>query len=66
MSKRKSSCRCCHSPVSDFLKKFDRSLGFVCSECFEFSAYSDKALRKHGIEGSVIDPVRNNPKPETP
>jgi hypothetical protein len=47
------------------MRRFDRSLGYVCPECFEFSNYADKALRKHGIEGSVIDRADSS-TPKTP
>ena len=68
MSKIPSRCRCCRDAVSDFAKRFDKSLGYVCLECYQFSAYADRAMRKHGIEGSVIDPDRssNTSTPETP
>lgn len=66
MSKHSSPCRCCGDVVSKVSKHFDKSLGYVCHDCYQFSTYADKAMRKHGIEGSVIDPVRNAPTPETP
>lgn len=65
MSKHKAPCQACRTPVFDMMRRFDRSLGYVCPECFEFSNYADKALRKHGIEGSVIDRADSS-TPKTP
>lgn len=59
-----SRCRCCRDVASTLAKRFDKDLGSVCRECYEFSSYSDAVLCRVGIEGSVIDPVRPNPKPE--
>lgn len=57
-----SPCRCCKAPVGDMSKRHEPCLGFVCASCFEFLNYADKALRKHGVEGVVVTPVRFSPE----
>ena len=65
--KHKSRCSCCHDWVSDISKRFDAVLGFTCVECHEFSARAEKRLRKVGIEGCAVIPLRfaPTPNPET-
>lgn len=67
---KKTPCRCCKTLIRDMTKRFDPLLGYVCEECHAFSAYSDLRLRRVGIEGSILNPVRfapsPTPNPETP
>lgn len=58
-----SSCRICQTSCSELSKCHDPVLGFVCSDCHEFSLNTDKVLRRRGIEGFEPNPVRY--KPET-
>ena len=65
----KTRCRCCRDLVSDASKRLEPGLGFVCHPCHAFLNYADKAMRKVGIEGLAIEPVRFapvNPEPEAP
>jgi len=59
-------CRCCRDLVSDASKRLEPGLGFVCHPCHTFLNYADKAMRKVGIEGMDIEPVRFSPEEETP
>ena len=62
----KSPCQVCLARVHEITKRFDPLVGYVCVECYEFMGYADKALRKHGVEGSITSPQRQSPKPQDP
>lgn len=59
-----SPCRCCQELVPDASKRLEPCLGFVCVPCFEFLTYTDKALRKVGVEGVAHAPARISPEAE--
>jgi hypothetical protein len=62
----KSPCAICREKVSDITKRFVPAHGFCCVECHSFTLKAEKFLRKVGIEGTTVAPVRFNPKTEAP
>ena len=60
-----SRCRVCRDKCSDHAKLFDDILGFICPDCHEFLTAADKPLRRVGIEGVVLKPVRYKPEKQS-
>jgi len=56
-------CAACKDACSDMARRFDPCLRWVCSPCYEFLQYAEKAMRKAGIEGVIGEP---NPETEKP
>ena len=63
---KKSPCAICREKVSDITKRFIPVHGFCCEECHAFTLRAEKVLRKVGIEGVTVAPVRFSPKTEAP
>ena len=54
-------CQCCLEPTPDITRRFDETHGFICTDCHDFSAYAAKRLRRVGIEGVTVNPIRFTP-----
>ena len=57
-----SRCKTCGNRCQDMTKRFDPVLGTICADCHGFLSYSDKVLRRHGIQHVTLKPHRHAPK----